>query len=115
MKQFNVQSAIKWTTQCMTEKTFLDSISCCEYREVIMIVWYVEFSGKHKGTFQKCLRHALENVTNCLFVLPFLPPGCLWKRTLVKIFASFECACTTAPLRALIPSRYASLCCVLQL
>ena len=50
---------------------------------IVIIVWYIEFSGKQnisqkaRGIFQKCLRHTLKNVTNCLFAAwpdPFLSP-----------------------------------------
>ena len=46
----------------------------------LIIVWYVEFSGKPqkaRGNFQKHLHPDLKNVTNCPSVLPFLSYGCL--------------------------------------
>ena len=68
----------------------------------LIIVLYNQVSGKHfsqkaSGTFQKHLCLDLENVTNCLFALPFLPPGCLWKWNLAGKFVNFDHVCTTAP------------------
>ena len=65
------------------------------------------YFSKTEDTFQKIkkLRHALENVTNCPSVLPFLPPSCLQKWNLT----GKSQACTTALLR-LLTSHCASLC-----
>ena len=69
----------------------------------LIIVLYNRVSGKHiisqnaNGTFQKRLCPDLENVTNCLFALPFLPPGCLRKRNLAENFVNFDHVCMTAP------------------
>ena len=67
-------------------------------------------SRKARGTFQKHLCHTLEDVTNCLFALPFLPPGCLRQRNLAGKSTSFDHACTSAPLRLLI--YFANIVCV---
>ena len=88
---------------------------------MLIIVWYVEFSGKQtvsqnaRGTYQKSLRHGLKNVTNCLSALLFLPPGCFQKQNLAGKFMSFDDVCTAAPLRSLIAFRCASLCSAFRL
>lgn len=69
----------------------------------LIIVLYDQVSRKHlfsqkaSGTFQKHLRLDLKNVTNCLLVLPFLPPGCLLKWNLAGKFVNFDLVCTAAP------------------
>ena len=72
-------------------------------------------SQKARGAFQKSLCHALENVMTPPSVLPFLTPGCLRKWNLAGKFVIFDHACMTAPLRLLIASCYARLCCASQL
>ena len=72
-------------------------------------------SRKARGTFQKHLCHTLEDVTNCLFALPFLPPGCLRQRDLAGKSTSFDHACTSAPLRLLIYWHYLLTLCVCAL
>ena len=88
------------------ELFWIASASCRKYIEVNNYVICGVLAQKRvflkkRGTFQKGLRHALENVMNCPSALSFLPHDCLRKRKLVGKFASFDHACMTAPLWSL--------------
>ena len=112
-KCFNAQSAIKRTTQGVTE-SFGDSVSCRKYRNINYcgvrgLLAKTDYFSKVRGMFWKSFRPDLENVMNCSTALRFVPPGCLRKRNLTVKFANFDYACTTAPWRSLIAFCCASL------
>ena len=71
-------------------KSFLDSATAVVsiYTEHNCVVRGVlaknRLSQKARGTFQKSLRHALENLANCPYALPFLPFGIAHRFLLCK-------------------------------